>query len=90
MALPVYAVAPMVHAVVSIAVAVAVVGEALIVVAVAFVAVGEGPRVDLVRLLAQSRRPSLLHGTHLQSHRSPKRPRRTSTPCTRPTLFRTP
>lgn len=71
-------------AVVSIAVAEAVVDEALIVVAVAFAAVVEGPPLDLVRLLDQSQRPSPLHGIHPPSQKSPTRPSTTKRPRRRP------
>jgi hypothetical protein len=71
-------------AVVSTAVAEAVADGALIVVAVEFEAVVEAPPVDLVRLLDQSQLPSPLRGTHPQSQKSPRRPKRTMKPYTRP------
>lgn len=71
-------------AVVSIALAEAVVEEAPIVAVVAFEAAEEGLPLDLVRLLDQSRRTSPLHGTQTPLQKSPTTPSTTRRLRTRP------
>lgn len=83
MALPVCVVGLMAPAAVPIVVVEAVVDEAPIVVVVAFEVAVAGLRLDLARLLDQSRRTSPPRGTHLPLERSLARPNMTRRPCRR-------
>lgn len=81
---PVCVVGLMAPAAVSTAVVEAVEVGAPIVVVVAFEVAVAGPRLDLVRLLDQSRRTSPLHGTRLLLEKSPTRANTTRRPRRRP------